>query len=109
MPISRPAPVTTLKSGGTDVFLWPQDDAIARGARDRDKRGFRLLQRIDGIWLDRERLEMSADKARRYLAKHRAGRDRRQAERVNADVGVRAATSVADESIISTGPLVCPV
>src|SRR3979490_1424755 len=63
----------------------PQDHAVARRTGDCDEGCLGLFQRIDRVGLDRKRLEMPAGEAGTQFPEHRAGRDRRQAERVDAD------------------------
>src|SRR5258706_4944354 len=66
--------------------FWPQDDTIARRARDRDKGSSCIFQRIDRTRLDRERLQMPARETGNQFSEHRASRDGRQPQRVDADI-----------------------
>src|SRR6185295_7528835 len=74
----------------------PQDDAVTRGAGDCNEGSLGLIQRIDRVRLDRKRLEMTAGEARADFPEHRAGCDRGQSERIDADISVLAAIEFQD-------------
>src|SRR6516225_3601493 len=94
------SPETTAMLAGSmvaDVLSGrSQDNAVARGARNRDVSLFGPFQRIYRAWLDRKRFEVSVGKTGGEFAQHRCRRTRRQCQRVHADIGVPATIEFED-------------
>src|ERR1700733_2509314 len=103
--MTRPARTTmwAAEFTGSPLSRRPQDDAIARRAGDGEKRALGVLQWINRVRLNWKRLEMSTDETGSNFPQHRAGRGRRQPQRVDADIGVLAAIEFQD--IERHGPL----
>src|SRR5437868_8951628 len=85
-----------LRCARNDGVLRLQDNSVARRAGDGSVGLLGALERIHGVRLDGEWLQMPGGKTRAELAKHRACRDRRQAECVDADIGVLSPVELED-------------
>ena len=79
-----------------------QDDTVARRAGNRDEGPLGILKRIDRRRIDRERFQVPARKTGPEFPQDRAGRDRRQRERIDADIGVLAAIEFQDIELHDT-------